>query len=160
MNVEFRRTLCDIDVILEEMDDELTNRVPQEFRKLIHEEKLDGYVPNIDVTVPLEEQELSQKTKDFLALLYLKYWCEDEEERRAFKDTLNQNEAARQKELAEKYSYEKLFEKKEEAQSEIKQEEEVIEAPEEMTQMVEYKESIVTKILNKFKEVISNIFRR
>jgi hypothetical protein len=159
MNVEFKKTLSDIDVILAEMDEELTNRVPLEFRKLIHNEKLEGYVPNIDVTVPIEDQELSQQTKDFLALLYLKYWCKDEEEKREIKDTLNRNEANYQKELAEKYNYEKLFEKKENPQKEVA--EEIAEPDyEPQNQMVEYKESIVTKIINRLKDIVYNIFRR
>ena len=67
MTVEFKKTLSDIDVILNEMDDELTNKVPEEFRRVIHNQKLDGYTPQIRTDIPIEEQQLSQETKSFLA---------------------------------------------------------------------------------------------
>jgi hypothetical protein len=158
MTVEFKKTLSDIDVILNEMDDELTNKVPEEFRRVIHNQKLDGYTPQIRTDIPIEEQQLSQETKSFLAMLYLKYWCENEDERRAFKDVLNQNEALYQKELAEKYSYDKLFNKEDTNQKEVAEEteEKKIETPEEPVQMIEYKESFFTKIINKIK----SLFRR
>ena len=160
MTIEFQKTLSDIDVILEEMDDELTNKVPVEFRKIISSSKLKGYSSTVRRDIPIENQTLAPKTKAFLAMLYLKYWCEDEEKRRAFKDQLNQNEAMFQKELAEKYSYDNIFKKPEEEQSketeDIKQEETVVET----TQMVTYKESFFKQMINNIVDKIKSLFRR
>ena len=149
MTNSYQRTLCDIDLILSQVDERTKNKIPVKLQKFIHENKLDNYTSKINIEVPLEEQELHRETKAFLAMLYLNYWCESQEEKEQFKAQMNENEIKYQKELQEKYSIDNLFKKtKEEVEETIE--------PSEETGMVEYKESIIRKILNK----IFSFFRR
>ena len=146
---EYNKTLCDIDLILNELDENERNKIPKKLRKLIQENKLEDYNSNIDTSIPLEEQELSENTKAFLAMLYLNYWCTSENEKNEIIGELTDNEAQYQKELSEKYSVDKLFVSK---QKEVSQEEKQAETKE----LIPYKESIIKKILNK----IFSFFRR
>lgn len=152
MTDTYRITLCDIDLILSELDEDTRNKIPTKMRNFIHENKSQNYISDINVKIPLENQKLRKETKAFLAMLYLNYWCVTQEEKEEFKSQLNQNEINYQKELQEKYSVENLFKKpKEEEVENTEVNEEVQE-----TAMIEYKESIFRKILNK----IFSFFRR
>lgn len=149
MTSNYQRTLSDIDLIIEQLDSTTKNKIPQKMQKFIHENKLENYTPQINTNIPLEEQVLHKDTKVFLAMLYLNYFCTTQEEKEEFKSQLNQNEIKYQKELEEKYSIDNIFKKTKE---------EVIEEPaeEENLAMIEYKESIIKRILNK----IFSFFRR
>lgn len=152
MTDTYKATLCDIDLILEELDEKTRNKIPVKMRNFIHENKSQNYISDINVKIPLENQKLRNETKAFLAMLYWNYWCATQEEKDEFKAQLNQNEINYQKELQEKYSVDNLFKKTKE---EIVEDTEVKEAVKE-TAMIEYKESIFRKILNK----IFSFFRR
>ena len=84
-------------------------------------------------------------------MLYINYWCKDEEEKNQIINKLSENEKANQKELSEKYSVDNLFKSRQ--KNEI---EEVEKTKEEIKQIVPYKESVIKKILNK----IFGFFRR
>ena len=109
MTNEYRKTLCDIDLILEQLGEEERNKVPAKLRKLIHDNKLENYTSNIRVDIPLEDQKLSDNTNAFLAMLYINYWTEDENEKLELQKIFNENEDKYQKELSEKYNVDNLF---------------------------------------------------
>lgn len=160
MTNELGRTFCDIDIILNALPEEDRNKVPKKLRKLIEENKLDGYESTVRVDVPIEEQELHPDTQAFIGMLYLYYWCETEEEKRELKKLYIENEKRYQKELQEKYE---VFKNDNNQVTEIENNE--TESEEVMTknvtqtqdsQIIVYKESIIRKILNK----VMSIFRR
>lgn len=150
MNNSYKRTLADIDIILLGLDEQTRNKVPQKFRELIHNDKLEGYESNIKTNIPLEHQTLHPDTQAFMAMLYLNYWCESEEEKQTIMATLSDNEKKYQQQLSEKYSYENLFKntKKEEIVEPVAVATAVTAKSENM-QMVEYKESFIKRILDK-----------
>lgn len=165
MNNSYKRTLADIDIILSGLDEETRNKVPERFRELIHNDKLEGYESNIKMNIPLEHQPLHPDTQAFMAMLYLKYWCESDEEKQNIMATLSDNERKYQQQLSEKYSYENLF--KNTKKEEIVQQEPTAVAVAAVTtssmppdnknkQLVEYKESFIKRILDK----IFSFFRR
>lgn len=151
MDINYQRTLSDIDLILNEIDEETRNKIPNKLQKFIKENKLENYVSEINVKLPLEEQKLSRDTKAFLAMLYLNYWCTTNEEKEEFQKQLKENEKEYQKELAEKYNIDNIFNKNKE-----KIEKELEEVEIEEKAMIQYKESLIKKILNK----IFSFFRR
>lgn len=161
MTNDFRRTLCDIDIILNALPEEDRNKVPMKLRKLVSENKLENYESNIRIDIPIEEQEVHPDTQTFLAMLYLNYWCKDEEEKRELNKLFEENEKRYQKELNEKYE---VFKETNETQGnsivddEDKSEESIskrmVESQE--SNMIVYKESIIKRIFNK----IFGIFRR
>ena len=161
MTNEFRRTLCDIDIILNALPKEDRDKVPVKLRKIISENKLENYESNIRIDVPIENQDVHPDTQTFLAMLYLNYWCKDEEEKRNLNKLFSENEARYQKELNEKYE---VFKDNNTAQENTIENDEtgseetiskrVMESQE--GQIVVYKESIIKRIFNK----IFSFFRR
>lgn len=149
MTNEYRRTLCDIDIILNELRDEERNMIPLKLQKIIHDNRLENYQSQIRTDIPIEQQQLHPDTQDFLAMLYLNYWCKDENEKREFKSVLVGNEEKFQKELSDKYDVYNVFKQRQEKTTSS-------EETNKDTQMIVYKESIIKKILNK----IFALFRR
>lgn len=143
MKESYRRTLNDIDFILSQIEENERNKIPLKMRKFIHDNKLENYTPNISIDIPIENQELHTDTKAFLAMLYINYWCKDEQEKKELIAKLDENEKKRQKEIEEKYSIEKIFETRQQEQCER------IEENHEEQQLVPYKESFVKKIWNR-----------
>lgn len=160
MTNELRRTFCDIDVILNGLPEEDRNKVPIKFRNLISENKLEDYESKIRIDIPIEKQDLHPDTRTFIAVLYLNYWCKDEEEKDELKRIFTENEKKYQKELEQKYEVFKNDNNQvTETVSDETESEEVMTknvAQAEESQMVVYKESIIRKILNK----VFSIFRR
>ena len=143
MTNEYRRTLCDIDIIINELEDKEKNMIPSKLRKIIHDNKLESYQSEIRIDIPLEQQQLHPDTQAFLAMLYLNYWCQDENEKRELRITLADNEEKFQKELSEKYDVYNIFKERQE-RTLNRNEEEIKE-----THVTVYKESLFKRILNK-----------
>ena len=110
---------------------------------LIKEEKLDSYNPKYDLRLPLEEQNIKEETIDMIALFYLNYWCESEDEKKEFRKVLQENEDMYQKQLNEKYNTDKLFK---DSKIGNKENEEV--------QLIQYKRSIFKRIIDKIKIIL------
>lgn len=161
MTNELRQTFCDIEIILNALPEEDRNKVPMKLRKFISENKLENYESEVRIDVPIEEQDLSPDTRTFIGMLYLNYWCKDEEEKAEIKKVFMDNEAKMQKELDEKFEIFKKYDTNQidnELKSEKDMQENVVEAEikTEESNMIVYKESIIRKIINK----IFGIFRR
>lgn len=161
MTNELRRTFCDIEIILNALPEEDRNKVPIKIRKFISENKLESYESGIRIDVPIEEQDLHPDTQTFIGMLYLNYWCKDEEEKEELKKIFTENEKRVKKELDEKYEVFKTNNNNQvsntisdETQSEENIAKTVVQ-PEE-SKMIVYKESIIRKILNK----VMSFFRR
>lgn len=161
MTNELRQTFCDIEIILNALPEEDRNKVPMKLRKFISENKLENYESEVRIDVPIEEQDLSPDTRTFIGMLYLNYWCKDEEEKAEIKKVFMDNEAKKQKELDEKFEIFKKYDTNQidnELKAEKDIQENVVEAEikTEESNMIVYKESIIRKIINK----IFGIFRR
>lgn len=160
MTNELRRTFCDIDIILNALPEEDRNKVPMKLRKFISENKLENYESEIRIDVPIEQQEIHPETQAFIGMLYLNYWCKDENEKAELKNIFIENEKKYQKELEEKYEvFKKDNNQVAETETDETESEEVVSknvAYAEESQMVVYKENIIRKILNK----VLSFFRR
>lgn len=136
---------AEVDEILNLLEDEYANKIPEKVRNFFKEEKMQDYQPEINVEIPLTEQNLKRETMVILAILNLNYWCESEEEKEKFRKELAKNEKE-QKELEEKYNPDNLFNKKQNKANE--------EPMQESTELIVYKETnFVIKLLNKIKQL-------
>lgn len=102
------KAYSEVDEILNLISYDLKSSIPKSFLDFIKREKDKDYKPHFDKDIPLEEQNLMEETVHILALLKLKFWC-NEEEKIKFTQMLNENERKYQKEMMEKYSTDKLF---------------------------------------------------
>lgn len=143
-----RKAYSEINEFIGLLTVEEQNEIPKKLRDFFKKEKDNEYVKNINPNIAIEEQNLMQETLTLIAMLNLKYWCKDEQEKEKLKSIYSENERKYQEELRKKYNPDNIFnnrknieEKKEEQFNSIA--------------MVEYKESIFEKI----KKIIVNIFK-
>ena len=85
---EFSRTLTEVNEILNLSDENVIKKIPYEFRQMVVKNMDKGYIPQIDSNKSLEEQNISDKAKDFIALIYKNYIATESE-----KEILLQKEA-------------------------------------------------------------------
>lgn len=132
--------------ILDNMEPEYKEKIPKKLVKLFEENSAENYEFHLDLTRPLQEQELNSKTLALLAMLNLNYWCETEEEKQELIKHYTENERKYQEELRKKYNTDNIFQKN---NSENKQEE----ITEEQVALVEHRESVIRKLINKIKSI-------
>lgn len=127
---------------LEIIDEKYVNKIPEKLMELFKKEKSDTYFPKYSLEIPIEEQNFKKETRELIALLYLNYWYETEEEKSELEKMYAQNATNKEQELRGKYNPDNIF-KKEQEKTE-KQE----------TMMVEYKEPLFRRILNMIKRIL------
>lgn len=146
-NVQFREGITETLDILKHMDCMYTDKIPQKFKDFLEENKSESYEPNLDHSKKLNEMVLKEKTKDILAVIYMKYWC-NVAQKTEFQKLLNENERKYQAELREKYNPDNIFKNNKQQQA----------VEENVTQnnvsMVAYKESIFKRFINKIKNIL------
>ena len=144
------KAYAEVDKILSFMEVKYVEKVPKKMREMYKNEKLQGYEPNIDKNIPLEEQQLERKTLAILAMLNLNYWCENQEEKQELLRAYSDNDKKREEELREKYNPDNIFKNK-------NKEQDAEQETDKITSVVEYKEkNFIKKLLDKIKR----LFRR
>ena len=136
MGNETELAYAEVDAILELLEDELVNRIPEKVREFFKDEKNKEYKPTIRSDIGLDEQDLKAETISILTLLQLNYLCDSEEEKQEILNELQENDRLKEDELREKYNPDNLFKNKQRA----------VEEKIEETAMIEYKEISLFKI--------------
>ena len=133
--------------ILNLMEDEDKERVPQEVRDFFEEQRMKEYKPKIRTDIPLTEQNLKRETVVLLTILVINYWCDSEEEKQSFIDELEKNEKIKM-ELQE-YNPDNLFKNRR------KTKEDVVMEQVENVEMIQYKENLFTKLKKWFEKIFN-----
>lgn len=105
---EFAEASAEINEILKYMPKEEIEKIPSKLREFFKEVSSKDYVTNINPDLPLDEQQIKEKTKDIIALIYRNYWC-SEEERKELDQKLIENDRKFEEELREKYNPDNIF---------------------------------------------------
>ena len=126
------------------MTPNLKARIPKKVISYFENNKSQEYSWTIDKALPLEKQDLLPTTKEILTVLYRDFICDDIE-RVKLEKTLSDNEIKYQEELREKYNPDNIFKDR---QKNIEVTEQEIE---DTTAIVTYKETFLSKIINKIK---------
>lgn len=145
------RLMMETKEIFKYLDKKIYDKIPETIRNVINEYK-GNYEFSYDTTKSLNEQNISQATKDLIVGLYYKY-AANEEERKKIKTNIEKYESEliqKEKELKEKYSVENLFKN---TKNNIIEEQN---AASESQALIIPKESIFKKIFNK----IMQFFRK
>ena len=125
ISINTREAYAEVDNFIECLDSYDKNKVPESIRKYFKKEKSKNYNKIIDVNQPIKDQNLKDETLAIIAMLNLKYWCDDEEEKKRLMTIYSENEKKYQNELKEKYDIEKIFEERNNKKSENYQEKNV-----------------------------------
>lgn len=137
-----KQAYSEIDEFLNLLPKEQREKIPKKLREFFKEEKDADYIKEIKVEIPIREQNLKEETLAIIALLNLQYWCQDEKEKEQLKNIYANNEKQYQEMLREKYNPDNLFKNRNQSIDETK-----------VTNLIEYKESIFRKIINKIKKI-------
>ena len=148
--------------ILKALGNKYIDKLPKTVLKVITECKEENYNPEYSMSIPLKEQDINRKSLAMIALLHYNYWCETEEDRVKLKNILETNEEKHQKEMKEKYSNDKIFNKtttKIEEETISEKVDKFVESSNQSTaNIVEYKQSFFNKVIDKIKQWF-NIFK-
>lgn len=112
MDNDTKEAYGEICEFLDLLGDNYKNEIPKEVLKLFKENTKKGYIPHINPNTPIEEQKLKDRTLTLISILYLKYWCKDENEKDNLKKVYINNEIIYQNGLKEKYNIDILKNKK------------------------------------------------
>lgn len=139
VSINTRQAYSEVDEFLGLISNEHRNKIPKKLREFFREEKDTNYIKGINPNVPIKNQKLKEETLGIIALLNLQYWCEDENEKKRLKEVYAKNEKRYQEYLQVQFNPNEIFKKKEPTQESLS--------------IVEYKESIIKKIVNKIKNI-------
>ena len=149
-DVEYKNTLYEVSEILKILDNSLVKKIPEKVKQEIETNKAQNYNFVYDLSKGIDEQKMLKTTEKYLTMLFLRYWCTEEEKTEVLK-AMNENEKKYQAEIREKYNPDKLFEDKKETIFNVKEQKDNYEN----VQMTVYKENIISKILRFIKNMFS-----
>ena len=147
MNKNVSQIYSEVYQILNLLGDEYISKLPNKLSIMLKEKRDLNYNPEYTDEIPIYEQNVKKETMAIIVLLYLNYWCKDENEKQVVKNILQKNEEEYQANLREKYNPDKIFENNLSKNEETNSKEE--------TAIIPYKESIFIKLLNKLKKIIN-----
>ena len=148
MNIKTKEIYSEVYQILNLLGNDYIDKLPTSLINMLREKREINYNPEYTDDIPLNEQNIKKETMSIITLLYLNYWCEDENEKLEVKQILKSNEDNYQLELRERYNPDNIFKN-------YKQESKKVEANiDDETSMMPYKKSIFRKIINKLKSAL------
>lgn len=149
MNIKTKETYSELYQILNLLGNEYIDKLPKSLFNMLEEKRDINYNPQYTDDIPLDKQNIKKETISIIALLHLNYWCENENEKLELKKILKNNEDRYQQELRNKYNPDDIFKKHNEdknvTDNDIQNE----------VALVEYKESIFKKFINKIKNIFN-----
>ena len=149
--VDYNKRLAEVDEILNYLSEEDLQKIPEEIRQIIKENKDKQYFWEYDETKELKDQGLNHDTIVILSYLNMEYLL-NEEQKKLMQEIYKLNERKTEDQKLKKYSSDDLF-KKSKLEDEKKEKEEQIQE----NFLVAYKESFFTKIVNKIKSLLKRI---
>ena len=146
--VNISKAYSEVYAFINALGNDYIEKIPIRIYNEIKNNRDSNYNPKFDSNQTIKPGDISQEALALISALNLQYWCTDQEEKNKLKRTYLENT----KKENEKYSYDNLFKNK----TQTTEQTELPKIEKNTVAMVEYKESIFTKIKNWFKK----IFRR
>ena len=122
------------------------DKIPKEIIKVLENDKDEDYNFKYNPNKTLDEQNVSKQAKTIIAILFRDYWS-SEHQRKIIKEYENDLYKKIENEKKKKYNSNKIFET--ERQTKIKN----IDRASNNVELVEYKESIFKKFIDKLKKI-------
>lgn len=145
MNIETRQAYSEVNKLLELIGEEMVNKVPTKLREFFKREMDINYNPTINMHTSIKEQKLKRKTIAIIAGLNLQYWC-NEDEKRQLLQMYSNNEKKYLEQQYKKYNPNNIFKKQ-------MQGNETEEKNENKNVLIEYKETVFKRLINKIKRI-------
>jgi len=100
---------AEVDYIIHHMNDKYIKKIPEKILIFFATIKDPEHNIYINPRIPLQNQNLKKYTLEIIALLHLKYWCEDEERRKMLYEKMIENQRKLDDQMREKYNVDNLF---------------------------------------------------
>ena len=142
MNIRTKEIYSEVYQVLNLLGNEYIDKLPKSLFNMLEEKRDINYEPKYTDDLPLNKQNIKKETLSIIALLHLNYWCENANEKNELNQMFKNNEDRYQDELRKKYDPDNIF-KKQVQENIIKKE----------VALVEYKEPIFRKLINKIKNI-------
>jgi len=120
-------------------------KIPKGLYKYIKQEKIQDYSLELNMEQRISEQ-ISEESLLFIMYLNLIYWATQEEKEKLIK-IYKENDVKEAERLKQLYNTDNLFKKRNEVKEEIQEQAN-------MVSMVEYKEPLIKRIINKIKDFL------
>jgi len=149
--VDYNKRLVEVDEILNYLSDEDLEKIPDDIKQAIRDNKDKDYTWNYDEDKPLKEQDVSRDTIAILSYLNMEYLL-NEKQKQFMEEMHKRNEQEkRKKEYSNEtqYNYEDLFKRKNKVEDTNTEQEEVALIPVK-------EETFIRKIFN----IIKSFFKR
>ena len=146
MNENIIKTYSEIYCLLKYFPESYINKIPKKLIELINNTVDSKYFIEVYLDKNLEDQNISQDTKNMLVVLKYNYWS-TEEEKKYIVEQLNRNEKEFLEKQREKYNPDEIFKKVKDRKIYNKKNETEV-------AIIEYRESIILKILRKIKKYL------
>ena len=141
---EFAEASAELVEILNYLPKSEVEKIPLKLRNFFKKVANPNYSGRIDPYKSLEQQNIKEKTKDLIAVIYRNYWC-NKEERLSLDARLIENDKRYEEKLHEQYNPDNILKNK------AKQEIYITQTNEEL---VEYKpQSFIQKLFTKIKSL-------
>lgn len=105
------QTLTEVYEIIQNSNQEVRNKIPYRFKKYVYKNMDRNYKANIKPEETLLQQNINEKTKDILALIYRDYLVDEEERQKLIKEEIGIVQKIEEEKL-EKYNPNNLFKQK------------------------------------------------
>jgi len=86
-----RQSYAEIDSFLKCISDSERDKIPHKLQEFFYMEKDKNYNKEISKDIPISEQDLRKETLNIIAMLNLKFWCEDETEKERLRKVYIEN---------------------------------------------------------------------
>ena len=140
MKEDIYKAFSEVYTILEYSNEEIRNKIPNDFILLIKNNKDINHKLVLDEKKPLNEQKQLIETREILALIYRDYIVSQEERERLLIEEREEQKRI-ENEIREKYNPDNLFKER------------VNNNTNNNVEIVKYKESILKKLINKLKSI-------
>ena len=145
MNVKNKEIYSEVYQVLNMLGNEYIDKLPISLINMLREKREVNYNPEYTDEIPLNEQNIKKETMAIIVLLYLNYWCEDENEKSEVKHILKNNEEKYQLELRKKYNPDSIFKNYNKESKQVNNK--IIDE----TAIIPYKKSLFMKIINRLR---------
>lgn len=156
ISYKLQKAAREVNIILENIvPEEYVLKIPKKIIKFLKENEDVNYIFDVDIDKNIDEQNISETTKDLIALIYRNYWC-NEKEKIELDKILTENERLYQEALPEKIGIESLFKERKSSNNQ----ENITNIETKETSLVEIKSSnFFIKIFDKIKKLFKKNYR-
>ena len=147
MNENTKKVYSEVYQVLNILGNEYIRKLPKSLYNMLEEKRDTTYNPKYTDEIAFDMQNIKKESLNILALLHFNYWCNSYEEKLELQNILEENEKIHEENLRKKYNPENIFKNKKNVYTK--------EAVENNMAVIEYKENIFRRVINKIKNIFT-----